>query len=106
MRFANAKVSLANANSGAAAHASAAPSGGGLQSGPLAHAAELDGEPRVVEAEDGEPVPRQEAKRRLAEGDRGGLREPAEDAVVEKTVERSDDSAHPGGPVENSTHGS
>ena len=37
---------------------------------------------------------------------RGGLREPAEDAVVEKTVERSDDSAHPGGPVENSTHGS
>ena len=69
------------------------------------HTAEGDGEPRVVDEEDREPVPRQEAQRRLAEGDRGGLREAAEDAVVEKTVERSDDSAHSAGPVENSTHG-
>src|SRR5438132_8076943 len=66
-------------------------------------ATERDGEPRVVEAEGGEPIPWQEAQRRLAERDRGGLGEAAEDAVVEEAVEGADRWVHPAGPVEDST---
>src|SRR2546422_1044558 len=59
------------------------------------HAAERDGEPRVVEAEDREPVPRQEAQRRLAEGDRGGRREGGKDAGGEEAGEGAGRGGHP-----------
>src|SRR5207247_8066260 len=67
------------------------------------HAAEGDGEPWVGEAEGGQPVPRQEAQRRLAERDRGGFGEASEEAVVEEAVEGADRSVHRAGPVEDST---
>src|SRR5881296_2737115 len=63
------------------------------------HAAEGDGEPWVGEAEGGQPVPRQEAQRRLAERDRGGFGEASEEAVVEEAVEGADRSVHRAGPV-------